>query len=46
MGVPTFARILSEEIDAGKAWFTGEIVVDGDLTVAARLGDMFGRSHY
>ena len=46
MGVPTFARILSEEIDAGRAWFTGEIVVDGDLTVAARLGDMFGRSHY
>jgi alkanesulfonate monooxygenase SsuD/methylene tetrahydromethanopterin reductase-like flavin-dependent oxidoreductase (luciferase family) len=46
MSVPTFARILSDEVDAGKAWFTGAIAIDGDLSLAARLADMFGRAHY
>ena len=46
MDVPTFARILSQEIEPGRAWMDGTIRVDGDLPVAARLGDMFGRSRF
>ena len=46
MGVPTFARILSQEVEPGRAWLDGSIQVEGDLPVAARLGDMFGRSRF
>jgi alkanesulfonate monooxygenase SsuD/methylene tetrahydromethanopterin reductase-like flavin-dependent oxidoreductase (luciferase family) len=46
MSVPTFARILSLEVEPGRAWLDGSIQVDGDLGVAARLGDMFGRSRF
>ena len=46
MTVPTFARMLTGEIEPGRAWLEGSIQIDGDLPVAARLGDMFGRSRF
>jgi putative sterol carrier protein len=43
MDVPTFARLLSGELEPGRAFLEGKIVVEGDLSVAARLGEMFVR---
>ena len=47
MSVPSFGRIVSGELEAAQAFFEGRIVVEGDLGVAARLGEMFGaRSNF
>jgi putative sterol carrier protein len=47
MPVATFGGIVSSEVDALSAFFGGAIAVEGDLGVAARLGEMFGaRSLY
>jgi putative sterol carrier protein len=41
--IPTFARIASGELHAGKAMFQGQLEVEGNFEVAAQLGDMFGQ---
>jgi alkanesulfonate monooxygenase SsuD/methylene tetrahydromethanopterin reductase-like flavin-dependent oxidoreductase (luciferase family)/putative sterol carrier protein len=43
MDIPTFGRLLSRELEPGRAFLEGKIVVEGDLYVAARLGEMFVR---
>jgi alkanesulfonate monooxygenase SsuD/methylene tetrahydromethanopterin reductase-like flavin-dependent oxidoreductase (luciferase family)/putative sterol carrier protein len=42
MSIPTFAKIVTGDVDGAKAFFEGRIKVQGDLSVAARLGEMFG----
>jgi putative sterol carrier protein len=46
LSVPTFARMLSGDVEPGRAWLEGQVQIEGDLPVAARLGDMFGRSRF
>jgi alkanesulfonate monooxygenase SsuD/methylene tetrahydromethanopterin reductase-like flavin-dependent oxidoreductase (luciferase family)/putative sterol carrier protein len=46
LSVPTFARMLDGDVEPGRAWMEGLVQIDGDLAVAARLGDMFGRSRF
>ena len=41
--VPMFARIASQEIHPAKAMMEGDLEVEGDFEVAARLGEMFGQ---
>jgi alkanesulfonate monooxygenase SsuD/methylene tetrahydromethanopterin reductase-like flavin-dependent oxidoreductase (luciferase family) len=43
MSIPTFARIAAGEVHPAKAMFEGDLVVEGDFEVAARLPDMFGQ---
>ena len=42
--VPTFARMIIQEVPAARAWFEGKIAIDGHFQLAARLGEMFGQS--
>jgi alkanesulfonate monooxygenase SsuD/methylene tetrahydromethanopterin reductase-like flavin-dependent oxidoreductase (luciferase family)/putative sterol carrier protein len=44
--VPTFLRSISGEDNAALATMEGRIALEGDVQVAMRLGDMFGRSRY
>jgi alkanesulfonate monooxygenase SsuD/methylene tetrahydromethanopterin reductase-like flavin-dependent oxidoreductase (luciferase family) len=44
--VPTFLRSVSGEDNAALATMEGRIALEGDVQVAMRLGDMFGRSRY
>jgi putative sterol carrier protein len=46
LSVPTFARMLTGEVEPGRAWLEGAVQIEGDLPLAARLGDMFGRSRF
>jgi putative sterol carrier protein len=47
MSVATFGGIVGGDVDAMRAFFEGKVTVEGDLGVAARLGEMFGaRSVY
>ncbi len=41
--VPVFVRIVARQLQAAKAALEGDLVVEGDLTLAARLGEMFGQ---
>jgi alkanesulfonate monooxygenase SsuD/methylene tetrahydromethanopterin reductase-like flavin-dependent oxidoreductase (luciferase family) len=43
MTVPTFARIAAGEIHPAKAMFNGDMEIEGDFEVAARMPDMFGQ---
>jgi alkanesulfonate monooxygenase SsuD/methylene tetrahydromethanopterin reductase-like flavin-dependent oxidoreductase (luciferase family)/putative sterol carrier protein len=43
MALPTFARIAAGELHPAKAMFAGQLEVDGDFEVAARMPDMFGQ---
>jgi alkanesulfonate monooxygenase SsuD/methylene tetrahydromethanopterin reductase-like flavin-dependent oxidoreductase (luciferase family)/putative sterol carrier protein len=40
--VPVFVRIAAGELDPMKATLEGKLEIEGDFTVAARLGEMFG----
>jgi alkanesulfonate monooxygenase SsuD/methylene tetrahydromethanopterin reductase-like flavin-dependent oxidoreductase (luciferase family) len=40
--IPDFARLVSEEIDPQELLFAGRFAVDGDLTLATRVPEMFG----
>jgi hypothetical protein len=44
MTVATFGGIVGGDVDAMRAFFEGSITVEGDLGVAARLGELFGAS--
>ena len=41
MSVPTFGRILSQELQPGLALMEGKLGIEGDHTVAARIGYIF-----
>ena len=41
--VADFVRIAGGDLDAGKALLTGRMDLEGDFSLAARLGEMFGR---
>jgi alkanesulfonate monooxygenase SsuD/methylene tetrahydromethanopterin reductase-like flavin-dependent oxidoreductase (luciferase family)/putative sterol carrier protein len=43
-GVADFLRIAARELDPGKALLSGQMVLEGDFTVATRLGEMFGEA--
>jgi alkanesulfonate monooxygenase SsuD/methylene tetrahydromethanopterin reductase-like flavin-dependent oxidoreductase (luciferase family)/putative sterol carrier protein len=43
-GVADFLRIAARELDPGKALITGQMVLEGDFTIATRLGEMFGEA--
>ena len=43
MSVPTFARIAAGEVHPAKAMFQGQLDVQGNFEVAARLAEMFGQ---
>jgi alkanesulfonate monooxygenase SsuD/methylene tetrahydromethanopterin reductase-like flavin-dependent oxidoreductase (luciferase family)/putative sterol carrier protein len=43
-GVADFLRIAARELDPGKALITGQLILEGDFTVATRLGEMFGEA--
>jgi putative sterol carrier protein len=40
--VPVFVRIAAGQLDPGKAALDGRLEIEGDFSVAARLGEMFG----
>jgi alkanesulfonate monooxygenase SsuD/methylene tetrahydromethanopterin reductase-like flavin-dependent oxidoreductase (luciferase family)/putative sterol carrier protein len=42
--VPVFVRIAAGELDPARAMLEGKLEVEGDFTVAARLGEMFGQA--
>ncbi len=43
LGVVDFVRIAGGDLDPGKALLTGRMDMEGDLAIAARLGEMFGQ---
>jgi putative sterol carrier protein len=43
MSVPDFARIVAREVDPALTLLQGRIRVEGDLSIAPRLGEMFGQ---
>jgi alkanesulfonate monooxygenase SsuD/methylene tetrahydromethanopterin reductase-like flavin-dependent oxidoreductase (luciferase family)/putative sterol carrier protein len=43
LGLVDFVRLAGGDLDPGKALLTGRMDMEGDLAVAARLGDMFGQ---
>ena len=42
LSVPDFARLLAEEVEPQELLFAGRFDVDGDLTLATRVPEMFG----
>jgi putative sterol carrier protein len=42
MSVPVFARIAAQEMHPAKAMMEGQLQLEGNFEVAARLGEMFG----
>jgi alkanesulfonate monooxygenase SsuD/methylene tetrahydromethanopterin reductase-like flavin-dependent oxidoreductase (luciferase family) len=42
MALPDFARVVAGELHPAAAMMDGRIDIEGDLAVAARLGEMFG----
>jgi alkanesulfonate monooxygenase SsuD/methylene tetrahydromethanopterin reductase-like flavin-dependent oxidoreductase (luciferase family) len=42
MGLGNFVRLVGGELDPGRALMAGQLEVDGDLAIAARVGEMFG----
>ncbi len=43
LGVVDFVRVAGGDLDPGKALLTGRLDMEGDLAIAARLGEMFGQ---
>jgi alkanesulfonate monooxygenase SsuD/methylene tetrahydromethanopterin reductase-like flavin-dependent oxidoreductase (luciferase family)/putative sterol carrier protein len=44
LGVVDFVRMAGGDLDPGKALLTGRMDMEGDLAIAARLGEMFGQA--
>ena len=42
MKAPTFVRLFAQELNGVKAWVEGDLRIQGDPTLAARLIEMFG----
>jgi hypothetical protein len=42
MGVPAFVRIAAREAYPPRLLMNGDLEIEGDFEVAARLGEMFG----
>jgi alkanesulfonate monooxygenase SsuD/methylene tetrahydromethanopterin reductase-like flavin-dependent oxidoreductase (luciferase family) len=42
LSVPDFARLIAEEVEPQELLFSGRFGVDGDLTLATRVPEMFG----
>src|SRR5438309_9302235 len=43
MGIPTFGRIISRDINPGAALMDDKLRIEGDFQVASRMGEMFAR---
>jgi alkanesulfonate monooxygenase SsuD/methylene tetrahydromethanopterin reductase-like flavin-dependent oxidoreductase (luciferase family) len=43
VGLADFVRLAGRDLDPGKALLTGRMDMEGDLALAARLGEMFGQ---
>jgi hypothetical protein len=43
LGVADFVRMAGRDLDPGKALLTGRMDLEGDLALAARIGEMFGQ---
>ena len=43
MGLADFARLAGQDLDPGAALLTGKMDLEGDFTIAPRLGEMFGQ---
>jgi alkanesulfonate monooxygenase SsuD/methylene tetrahydromethanopterin reductase-like flavin-dependent oxidoreductase (luciferase family) len=43
LGLADFVRLAGRDLDPGKALLTGRMDLEGDLALAARLGEMFGQ---
>jgi alkanesulfonate monooxygenase SsuD/methylene tetrahydromethanopterin reductase-like flavin-dependent oxidoreductase (luciferase family) len=43
LGMADFVRLAGRDLDPGKALLTGRMDIEGDLALAARLGEMFGQ---
>ena len=43
MSVPLLTRIAAQEVHPAKAMMEGDLEVEGDFELAARLGEMFGQ---
>ena len=41
--VADFLRMAARDLDAGKALLTGRLDLEGDFSLAQRLGEMFGQ---
>jgi putative sterol carrier protein len=44
MTVADFLRMAAQELDAGKALLTARLDLEGDFSLAQRLGEMFGQT--
>jgi alkanesulfonate monooxygenase SsuD/methylene tetrahydromethanopterin reductase-like flavin-dependent oxidoreductase (luciferase family)/putative sterol carrier protein len=42
MALADFVRVAGRDLDPGKALMTGRLEIEGDATIALRLGEMFG----
>lgn len=43
LGLADFVRLAAGDLDPGRLLLTGRLDIEGDLAVAARLGEMFGQ---
>lgn len=43
MSVPTFARMVTHDLPPAQAFMEGRIEIEGDIQVAARMGEWFGQ---
>ena len=44
VAVADFVRIAAHDLDPGKALMTGRLTFEGNLSIAMRLGEMFGET--
>jgi putative sterol carrier protein len=44
LSLADFVRLAGRDLDAGAALLTGRMDLEGDFSLAARLGAMFGQS--
>jgi hypothetical protein len=42
LSVPDFVRLIAEEVEPQELLFSGRFDVEGDLTLATRVPEMFG----
>ena len=42
LSIPDFVRLMANEVDPSELLFSGRFQVEGDYTLAGRVGEMFG----